>query len=280
MSVAVPERPLPTPEQDERYLPLLPELQEELAAGYSGPERMPYHGWPHHPFSVRDANLAIRKAQLKAGVSGVPSEFVTIFGSLAHDYLLDEYIRMCRDGKPPAPSAELYAAQKSGKLLLVRQVDPLTVAESGQNILGTAAGVRCTTLGMLNLCFADLNGTAEDFETVMKPDTAALRREKEIIEEKEVDELKFGVGSVYHLLRYRYENLLVPRFLIQNPDLLKRFVAMGFNLQQMTQGLALQTGEKSVRIFARGLGSIVERLFSRSAEDEIEEELAKDQAAS
>lgn len=253
------EAPLTPEQQDELYLPLIPDLRDVAREGYGDPGRMKYHAWQSHIEPVREHSLGFRQAQLESGMDGVPGQFITETASDFHDYLLERYLLALARGKVLAPTAETYTADEAGKVLKEMGVDRFTVAEFKDTIRGTEAGVVCDTLAKLNLCCADLFNTGEDYETVMKADTAKLRDEKEYVTEIEVDEVAFRTGSIHYLARYYFKNLWVPSLLNASQENLEFYIRFGQNLTTMGFEQIRSVGEEAVR----GIVQVVAELQTR-----------------
>lgn len=254
------DAPLTPEQQDELYLPLIPDLRDVAREGYGDPDHMKYHAWQGHIEPVREHNLGFREAQLEAGVDGVPGQFITETTSDFHDYLLESYLLALARGKVLAPTAEIYAGNESGKILRKKGVDRFTVAEFQETIRGTEAGVVCDTLAKLNLCCADLFNTGEDYETVMKADTAKLRDEKEYITQIEVDETVFGIGSLHYLAKYYFKNLWVPDLLRSSRTNLDFYIRFGQNLTTMGLEQVRSVGEEAIKGIVQVVADLQTRL--------------------
>lgn len=241
------EAPLTPEQQDEMYLPLIPDLRDIAREGYGDPDRMKYHAWQGHIEPVTERNLGFRQTQLEAGMNGVPGQFITEMGGYFHDYKIEKYLQAFAKGIVLAPTAEVYAANESGKELRRRGVDPFTIAELKNTIRGTEAGAVCDTLAKLNLCCADLFNTGEDYETVMKVDTARLLDEEKYVSGIEVDEISFTIGSLRYLAQYYFKNLWVPNLLRASPANLEFYIRFGHNLTTMGLEQIKNVGEEAVK---------------------------------
>ncbi len=253
--------PLSPEEQDERYMHLVPEIDAIFQEGYDD-TTLEYHVWTHG-LSTFDKNKFYRDELRALGIPGIPGEFMTHIDSKGHDFRLKKFFDLKRNGNNTYSAAEDLTVSEGSEVLRAFGVDDFTVQEFGDNIIGTKVGVRCNTWGRFTLCAADLRGTGEDYETVMKPDTEKLRVEKENLEEIQVDPARFAVGSLVLLARYHFENLYVPLFLSQSLSAQEFYEAQGSNLRKLgieAASLVGLVGEEKVNEFLQKLGSQVARL--------------------
>lgn len=251
----------PSPEeQDELYLPLMPDIYDEAEKGYD--PRLDYHSWPHGVF-VKDRSLEIRDQLILAGAKNVPGIFTTVTSALMHDYDYRLFQWQKRNGTNKHPSAEAMAVSKTTDLLTRFGVDPITIEQTVDPIWGTMLGQRCHTLGRFTLCVADLDNTAADYETEFKPKTEDLRRETEWLGDKSIDPLAFASGSLVVLTRYHFENLGVFRLLRQHTVYLDFFKRQAENLRllglEVVSGAGV-VGEEAVQSFFQKMGDQVARL--------------------
>ena len=253
------EAPLRPDQQDELYLPLIPELRDTAREGYGDPNNMKYHAWQGHIEPVTERNLSFREARLNVDMDGVPGQFMTEVGSYFHDYKLEKYLLALASGIVLAPTAVIYAADESGKELWKRGVDRFTIAEFKDTMRGTEAGVVCDTPAKLNLCCSDLFNAGEDYETVMKVDTTKLLQEKEYVTEVEVDEIAFKTGSFHYLAQYYFKNLWVPNLLRTSQEHLEFYKRFGQNLTTMGLEQIRSVGEEAVK----GIVQVVDDLQTR-----------------
>lgn len=254
-AMVTPDAPLHPHEQDERYLQLVPEIEDEFEAGYDETELV-YHVWGH-ALNVYERTSEYREELRDLGVEGVPGQFMTHVDAKGHDFMFKRFFDLERTGDNPYWCPEQLAVAEGGAVLRSKGVDELTIAEYGNHVWGTRFGTRCNTWGRFTLCAADLANTAEGYETVMKSDTEKLRRERSNLTQTEVDPTRFAVSSLAVLSGYHFKNLRFPALLAQSPAIRSMYDRQAANLRTMALETAASVGvvgEEAVNAFLKKLG--------------------------
>ncbi len=253
--------PLSPEEQDKLYMHLVPEIEEAFQEGYDE-NVLKYHVWAHG-LSVYDRAETFRAPLRALGLPNIPGKFMTHIDSKGHDFRFKKFFDLEKSGNNPYDSPEELTVVEGRELLTSMGIDEFTIGEFEDNVWGTKVGTRCNTWGRFTLCAADLNGTGEDYDTVMKRDTENLRVEKENLTGSSVDPAKFAVGSLVLLTRYHFENLLIPQFLLRSSLIRDLYAKQHFNLKKLGGEAALAAGavgEEAVNEFLRKLGGHMTRL--------------------
>lgn len=259
---------LTSAEQDERYLELIPSIEDEAKSGYD--DRLLFHPWSH-ALEVREEIVNIREKLIETGKTNVRSRFLSEVEALLHDYGYMRFMELKKTGHNPYKSSEHLAVTEGGDLLKRHGVDDATIKEYRDDVWGTKLGVRCRSWGKMTLCLADLSNTQSDYDEVFAPATERLRQETEIIEDKEIDPNLFAISSLVVLSRYYWENLSIPRLLLSSKEFRERRANMRRNLVRLGSEQAAHAGEQ-VLSFAYKLGNPVWNLFNNLNEPKNDDE--------
>ncbi len=226
--------------EDQTYLPLVPELRSLFRKRYS--RKLGYHG-PHHHDAVTRRAIRNREQMLQHKVPDVPSKFRTMVGASAHDNWYERYFLEGFDRYFKSP--EEFHMYASAEVLTDAGVGKETIDGITDDILGTKAGERCSTVGRFMLCAADLRPTMIKNRGPMRVDTKKLYEEDKYLKNRDLGELGFNVLSMGVLATFHVVNLNNPRLLRACPPLGAEHRQQGINIGFMLTDNIQLFGDKT-----------------------------------
>ncbi len=248
--------PLTPAEQDERYLPYLPVVEEALFEHYD--PRLPYH-WRRHGEETRDKSLYFREMLMARGFN-MPSEFVTVVSADGHDAGTFAFHRFGL--KKKYGSAENYGSHLTTGILELCGTDKYTVEEIRDIQRPTKAGIKCVTLGEFNLCLSDVYNTCEDYDSVLVPKKELLRQEYSLLKDEDLGEDGYTDFTLGILPDYNVVNLDFDGIRELGEEFTKARQKQAENLLRMFTERTRSLGSNSERLikYARKLGPSMMKL--------------------
>lgn len=238
---------------------LLPKIEERLQAEYS--EELEYHAWSH-AVQVDDKSIENRSILITEGLTDVDGLFTTSVRALGHDAGMLEFFKRNLAEKYSYP--EFYSMVLTARILKDLRVDPTTIDEAVQPIMGTKCGEKCRDLASYVLCVSDVDNSEHeltDYDTLFSPATARLRREHVLLKGVDLGREGYDDFSLGLLAKYCMINLNQPHILERSPYLRTLRARQLTTLGHLAAQRATESG-LSVVEYASRLGEPVPQMLA------------------